>query len=529
MITLGIETSCDETAVAVVEDGFTVRANLIAAQVHLHERFGGVVPEVAARAHVEALNPLLAEALEAAGLSGFGDIDGVAVTVGPGLVGALLVGMAAAKSVSLATGADLIGINHLEGHIWANFLTHGPPETPYVALVVSGGHTMIVHMPEPFRYEVLGQTLDDAAGEAFDKVARLIGLGFPGGPALDKMARDGNPDAIRFPRSMERSGDFDFSMSGLKTAVLRHVKAERAAGRDIDLPDLAASFQEAIVDVQVGKTIEAARQLERGHRAAGRRRRREHASARTDGARRERGRAPRAVPAARALHGQRGDDRVRGRRQTRSRGTHVARHRSRSELRVSVVTTVLVTGGAGFIGSHLADRLLAEGYRVISVDDLTTGRIANLAEGRNYGKEFTFFNMDVRSDGVQQLFERHRPEIVFHLAAQSGVRPSLEDPSRDASINIMGTLNVLGARGEGRRPQGDLRRERRHDLRRAQARAREGDPARRAATPRRRTASRRRSWSTTWGSTSATAAWTSPRSRSATSTGRARTRTARPA
>ena len=260
MITLGIETSCDETAVAVVEDGFTVRSNLIAAQVHLHERFGGVVPEVAARAHVEALNPLMAEALETAGL-GFGDIDGVAVTVGPGLVGALLVGMAAGKAVSLATGAGLIGVNHLEGHIWANFLTHGPPEPPFIALVVSGGHTMIVHMPEPFHHEVLGQTLDDAAGEAFDKVARLMGLGFPGGPALDKMARDGNPDAIRFPRSMERSGDFDFSMSGLKTSVLRHVKAERAAGRDIDLPDLAASFQEAIVDVQVQKTLEAAAKL----------------------------------------------------------------------------------------------------------------------------------------------------------------------------------------------------------------------------------------------------------------------------
>ena len=263
MITLGIETSCDETAVALVEDGFTIRSNLIAAQVHLHERFGGVVPEVAARAHVEALNPLLAEALAEAGV-GFGGIDGVAVTVGPGLVGALLVGMAGAKAVSLATGASLIGINHLEGHIWANFLTHGPPEPPYVALVVSGGHTMIVHMPELFRYEVLGQTLDDAAGEAFDKVARLIGLGFPGGPALDAMARDGNPEAIRFPRSMERSGDFDFSMSGLKTAVLRHVKAEREAGRDIDLPDLAASFQEAIVDVQVSKTIEAATQLRVG-------------------------------------------------------------------------------------------------------------------------------------------------------------------------------------------------------------------------------------------------------------------------
>ena len=261
MITLGIETSCDETAVAVVEDGFTVRANLIAAQVHLHERFGGVVPEVAARAHVEALNPLMAETLEAAGLSGFGQIDGVAVTVGPGLVGALLVGMAAAKSVALATGADLIGVHHLEGHIWANFLTHGPPQPPYVALVVSGGHTMIVHMPDVHRHEVMGQTLDDAAGEAFDKVARMIGLGFPGGPALDLMARDGDPEAIAFPRAMEDSGDFNFSMSGLKTAVLRYLKAERAAGRDIHQPDVAASFQEAIVDVQVRKTIEAAQQV----------------------------------------------------------------------------------------------------------------------------------------------------------------------------------------------------------------------------------------------------------------------------
>jgi N6-L-threonylcarbamoyladenine synthase len=257
VITLGIETSCDETAVAVVEDGFHVRSSLIASQVHLHERFGGVVPEVAARAHVEALNPLLEEALDAAGV-GFGDLDGVGVTVGPGLVGALLVGMAAAKGVSLATAAPLVGVNHLEGHYWANFLGEGSLDEPFVALIVSGGHTMLVHVPELHRHQVLGQTLDDAAGEAFDKVARLLGLGFPGGPALDAMAKSGNADAIRFPRAMEDSGDLDFSMSGLKTAVLRYVKAERAAGRDLHLPDLAASFQEAIVDVQVQKTIEAA-------------------------------------------------------------------------------------------------------------------------------------------------------------------------------------------------------------------------------------------------------------------------------
>jgi N6-L-threonylcarbamoyladenine synthase len=258
VITLGIETSCDETAVAVVEDGFHVRANLIARQEHLHERYGGVVPEVAARAHVESLNPLLERALSEAGI-GFRNLDGVAVTVGPGLVGALLVGMAAAKAVSLATGAPLIGVNHLEGHIWANFLEHGKPDPPYVALVVSGGHTMLVHMPEVHHHDLLGQTLDDAAGEAFDKVARLLGLGFPGGPALDALAADGDPDAIRFPRAMEDSGDLDFSMSGLKTAVLRYVRTEHAAGRDVSLPDVAASFQEAIVDVQVSKTVTAAR------------------------------------------------------------------------------------------------------------------------------------------------------------------------------------------------------------------------------------------------------------------------------
>lgn len=256
MKVLGIETSCDETAVAVV-DGDAVLVNLIASQVRLHERFGGVVPELASRAHVEALTPLLDEALATAGV-GFGDLDGVAVTAGPGLVGALLVGLAAAKSVALATSTPLIGVNHLEGHILANAVEHGPELAPAVCLVVSGGHTMLVHMPEPHRYEILGQTVDDAAGEAFDKVARFLGLGFPGGPAVDTLAREGDPNAIRFPRAMADTGDFDFSLSGLKTAVLRHVKAERDAGRDVDPADLAASFQEAVVDVQVSKTLRAA-------------------------------------------------------------------------------------------------------------------------------------------------------------------------------------------------------------------------------------------------------------------------------
>lgn len=256
MKVLGIETSCDETGVAVVDDD-TVLANLIASQVRLHERFGGVVPELASRAHVEALTPLMDEALATAGI-GFTDLDGVAVTAGPGLVGALLVGIAAAKSVALATPAPLIGVNHLEGHILANAFEHGSDLTPAVCLVVSGGHTMLVHMPEPHRYEVLGQTVDDAAGEAFDKVARFLGLGFPGGPAVDELARQGDPNAVRFPRPMADSGDYDSSLSGLKTAVLRHVKAEHDAGRDVDPADLAASFQEAVVDVQVSKTIRAA-------------------------------------------------------------------------------------------------------------------------------------------------------------------------------------------------------------------------------------------------------------------------------
>ena len=256
MKVLGIETSCDETAVGVVE-GDHVLANLIASQVDLHARFGGVVPELASRAHVEALTPLVEEALDRVGI-GVSDLGGVAVTAGPGLVGALLVGLAAAKAVALGAGIPLIGVNHLEGHIYANFLEHEGPLVPNVCLVVSGGHTMLVHMPEEHRYRLLGQTVDDAAGEAFDKIARFLGLGFPGGPALDSLATKGDPAAITFPRAMADSGDYDFSLSGLKTSVLRYVKRERQVGREPDPADLAASFQEAIVDVQVTKTMHAA-------------------------------------------------------------------------------------------------------------------------------------------------------------------------------------------------------------------------------------------------------------------------------
>ena len=257
MRVLGIETSCDETAAAVVDDGLKILSSVLASQHEVHGRFGGVVPELASRAHLERLNPVVEEALGQAG-TGWKEIEGVAVTQGPGLVGALLVGLAASKAMALALDVPLIGVNHLEGHIYANFLEHGSPDPPYVCLLVSGGHTMLVHMPQEHRYEVLGQTVDDAAGEAFDKVARFLGLGYPGGPVLDRLAREGNPESVRFPRAMAGSGDLDFSLSGLKTAVVRHVKAERAAGRDPAVADLAASFQEAVVDVQVQKTMSAA-------------------------------------------------------------------------------------------------------------------------------------------------------------------------------------------------------------------------------------------------------------------------------
>lgn len=257
MLVLGIETSCDETAVGVVEDRFTLRANVIASQVDLHATFGGVVPEVAARAHLEQLLPTIDQALVQAGV-GLSDIDGIAVTAGPGLVGALLVGVSAAKGMALSHDLPLLGVNHLRAHIEAAQLEYGELTPPLVALVVSGGHTSIVAMDEDGSFRQLGATLDDAAGEAFDKIARFIGLGYPGGPEIDRLAKDGDPTAFDFPRPMLHDDTYDLSLSGLKTAVVRDLRRMEAAGEEPHLADVAASFQEAIVDVQLHKTLRAA-------------------------------------------------------------------------------------------------------------------------------------------------------------------------------------------------------------------------------------------------------------------------------
>ncbi|MGZ4139640.1 MAG: tRNA (adenosine(37)-N6)-threonylcarbamoyltransferase complex transferase subunit TsaD, partial [Actinomycetota bacterium] len=259
MIVLGIETSCDETGVAVVEDA-RVRSNVISSQIDLHARFGGVVPELASRAHVMTITPAIDQALADAGVAPR-DLDAVAATIGPGLVGALLVGIAAGKAMAGALDIPFIGVNHLEGHIESSFLQEPDLEPPVVALIVSGGHTMIAVMPEHGRFDILGQTIDDAAGEAFDKVARFIGLGFPGGPEIDRLAREGNPSAYRFPRALINEPNYDFSLSGLKTAVIRWVREREATGEQFELSDLAASFQDAIVDVQVTKTVRAAKEM----------------------------------------------------------------------------------------------------------------------------------------------------------------------------------------------------------------------------------------------------------------------------
>jgi len=256
MIVLGIETSCDETAAAVVVDGLDVRSNVISSQVDLHARFGGVVPEIASRAHLEVVNGVVADALAQAGV-GFGDIDAVAATCGPGLAGALLVGVSAAKAIAVTLGIPYVGVHHLEAHLQAAWLQDPAVEMPMAVLLVSGGHTMLVAVRGASDYEVLGETVDDAAGEAYDKVARLLGLGYPGGPVIDRLAADGDPRAVRFPRPMIGDG-LDFSFSGLKTAVLHQVR--RAP--DMAVADLAASFQAAVVDVVVAKLAAAAEAID---------------------------------------------------------------------------------------------------------------------------------------------------------------------------------------------------------------------------------------------------------------------------
>ena len=259
---LGIETSCDETAAAIVQRGTSVLSSVVSSQVDLHARYGGVVPEIASRAHVELIVPVVAQAFVEAGLSdrpaadGGCDVDAVAATCGPGLVGALLVGVSAAKALALAWDVPFLAVNHLEAHLYATFLEEPDLELPLVVLLVSGGHTLLVLMEGHGRYQVLGSTIDDAAGEAFDKVARYLGLGYPGGPAIDRLSVTGDPAAVRFPRPMLGDGTFDFSFSGLKTAVVNHVRKHPEAVT----ADVAASFQEAVVDVLVTKAQAAARQ-----------------------------------------------------------------------------------------------------------------------------------------------------------------------------------------------------------------------------------------------------------------------------
>jgi len=254
---LGIETSCDETAAAVVEDGTKILSNVIASQTEFHEKYGGVVPEIASRKHLELLDSVIDEALNKADTR-LEDLSAVAVTIGPGLVGALLIGLASAKALSYVLEIPLIGINHLEAHLNAGFLEHPQVRPPLVSLIVSGGHTILALMDKDMKTEVLGSTLDDAAGEAFDKIARYLELGYPGGPVIDTLAKEGDEKAIAFPRAMMDKKTYDFSLSGLKTAVINYMKNAKKEGREPDVKDVAAAFQAAIVDVQVAKTVKAA-------------------------------------------------------------------------------------------------------------------------------------------------------------------------------------------------------------------------------------------------------------------------------
>ena len=253
---LAIESSCDETAAAVVRNGREVLSNVISSQIALHTLYGGVVPEIASRKHIERINPVIEEALKQASVT-LEDVDAIAVTYGPGLVGALLVGVAEAKAIAYASGKPLVGVHHIEGHIAANYIEHKELEPSFLCLVVSGGHTHLVNVEDYGVYKILGRTRDDAAGEAFDKVARAIGLGYPGGPKIDKVAKEGNPEAIAFPRAKVNDGIYDFIFSGLKSAVLNYLNGCQMKGGEIVVPDVAASFQKAVVDVLVQNAMAA--------------------------------------------------------------------------------------------------------------------------------------------------------------------------------------------------------------------------------------------------------------------------------
>ena len=259
---LAIESSCDETAAAVVKNGREVCSNIISSQIDLHTLYGGVVPEIASRKHIEKINQVIEEALKVSGYE-LEQMDAIAVTYGPGLVGPLLVGVSEAKAISFATGIPLIGVHHIEGHISANYIENKDLEPPFICLVVSGGHSHLVVVKDYGEYEIIGRTRDDAAGEAFDKVARAIGLGYPGGPKIDKLvAKEGNPDAIRFPRAKVEENAYDFSFSGLKSAVLNYLNGCRMKEQEICVADVAASFQQAVVDVLVDHAMHAVKQYD---------------------------------------------------------------------------------------------------------------------------------------------------------------------------------------------------------------------------------------------------------------------------
>lgn len=257
LLTLAIESSCDETAAAVIAEGREVLSNIISSQIEIHKQYGGVVPEIASRHHLNNVNTVVDQALEEAGVT-IDDVDMIGVTYGPGLVGALLIGLATAKAYALAADKPLIGVHHIHGHICANYIQHKELEPPFMALVISGGHTNIVEVEDYNTCRVLGGTRDDAAGEAYDKVARVLGLGYPGGPLIDKIAREGDPEAVEFKRVFLEKGSLDFSFSGIKTGVLNYINSEKQAGREINVPDVAAGFQAAVLDVIVAKTVGAA-------------------------------------------------------------------------------------------------------------------------------------------------------------------------------------------------------------------------------------------------------------------------------